>query len=163
MPLSRSYDLTVVIVKDWRDPVQVILDNARKEEVVKEFETRVYDLTQTTVDELTSQSVTSTTVVEKYRPKLTAVAQDSEIDPEDEDFDPEDEDFDPELNGDGKSGGEEPVQPVGAVTGSAPVPKITSFSNDGVLTIVFSEKMKMPKLGDISRSKVALRLTKAVD
>ena len=134
----------------------MILDNARKEEVVKEFETRVYDLTQTTVDELTSQSVTSTTVVEKYRPKLTAVAQDSEIDPQDEDFDPE-------LNGDGKSGGEEPVQPVGAVTGSAPVPKITSFSNDGVLTIVFSEKMKMPKLGDISRSKVALRLTKAVD
>ena len=37
------------------------------------------------------------------------------------------------------------------------------MTNDGLLTIRFSTPMDVPDLGDLSRSQVALRVTKAVD
>ena len=66
-PLSRTYDLVLIIVKDWKDPVIKILEQARKEEVFYEFENRVYDLTETSVDELTA----SGTSIEFFVPEYT--------------------------------------------------------------------------------------------
>lgn len=65
-PLSRTYDLVLIIVKDWKDPVIKILEQARKEEVFYEFENRVYDLTETSVDELTASGTSSDFFVPEY-------------------------------------------------------------------------------------------------
>lgn len=65
-PLSRTYDLVLIIVKDWKDPVIKILEQARKEEVFYEFENRVYDLTETSVDELTASGTSSEFFVPEY-------------------------------------------------------------------------------------------------
>ena len=48
---------------------------------------------------------------------------------------------------------------------NAPVPsvEVSGMTNDGLLTIRFSTPMDLPDLGDLSRSQVALRVTKAVD
>ena len=51
-PLSRQYDLTIVIVKDWTDPIDTLIEDARKSEVVVEYGEQVYDLTETSVDNL---------------------------------------------------------------------------------------------------------------
>ena len=53
-PLSRSYDLTLVIVKDYTDPIETAIIDARKQEVVETYDNRVYDLTQssTTIESL---------------------------------------------------------------------------------------------------------------
>ena len=43
-----------MIVKDWKDPVLEIIENARKAEVINTFgEDRVFDLSATTIDEVT--------------------------------------------------------------------------------------------------------------
>ena len=55
-PLSRTYDITLVIVKDWTDPLLAVIEQARKEEVFYDYEGRVYDLTETSVEEVTSES-----------------------------------------------------------------------------------------------------------
>ena len=49
-PLSRSYDFTIVIVKDWKDPIEILIENARKQEVFFDYGDLVYDLTDTSVD-----------------------------------------------------------------------------------------------------------------
>lgn len=129
LPLSRSYDLTIALVKDWRDPVELLIEDARKNEVLENYDTLVYDLTQTSVDSLLSLG--SESVVQKYKPKLSSSS-------------------DPLLaQADGVDN--TPIE----VT-------IASFSNDGVATIRFSEPMKVPDIGDLTRSQVALRLTSAV-
>ena len=48
---------------------------------------------------------------------------------------------------------------------NAPVPsvEVSGMTNDGLLTIRFSTPMDVLDLGDLSRSQVALRVTKAVD
>lgn len=51
-PLSRSYDLKIVIVKDWKDPIETLLEDAQKNEVIVEYGEQVYDLTETSVDSL---------------------------------------------------------------------------------------------------------------
>lgn len=56
-PLSRSYDFTLVIVKDWQDPIEVAIRDAKLNEVVVEFDTRVYDLTNRTVDSLINSQI----------------------------------------------------------------------------------------------------------
>ena len=54
-PLSKTYDFTLVMVKDYRDPIVEIIEQARKEEVFYDFgNNRVYDLSQTSIDQVTS-------------------------------------------------------------------------------------------------------------
>lgn len=98
--------------------------------MIENYDSLVYDLTQTSVDSLISGAQVE---VEKYRPKLnleSSLFQDKpEVDP------------------------------------NAPVPsvEVSGMTNDGLLTIRFSTPMDVPDLGDLSRSQVALRVTKAVD
>ena len=43
------------MVKDYRDPIVEIIEQARKEEVFYDFgNNRVYDLSQTSIDQVTS-------------------------------------------------------------------------------------------------------------
>ena len=44
-PQFKNYDLTLVMVKDWKDPILEVIEQARKEEVFYNYESRVYDLT----------------------------------------------------------------------------------------------------------------------
>ena len=98
--------------------------------MIENYDSLVYDLTQTSVDSLISGAQVE---VEKYRPNLnleSSLFQDKpEVDP------------------------------------NAPVPsvEVSGMTNDGLLTIRFSTPMDLPDLGDLSRSQVALRVTKAVD
>lgn len=43
-------------MKDWTDPLLAVIEQARKEEVFYDYEGRVYDLTETSVEEVTSES-----------------------------------------------------------------------------------------------------------
>ena len=38
------------MVKDWQDPILEVIEQARKAEVFYNYESRVYDLTQTSID-----------------------------------------------------------------------------------------------------------------
>lgn len=71
-PLSKSYDFTIVMVKDYKDPIYAALQEARKKEVLYTYAERVYDLTQTSVDEVT-QSASSDIYVPKYTLGLAQV------------------------------------------------------------------------------------------
>lgn len=93
----------------------------------------MYDLTTTSVDTLINSSVDSNIVVNKYRPKLSTAATVVED--------------------------EEPIEALVNPEAPVPIPKITSFTNDGLMTITFSEPMTAINIGDILRQKVALRLT----
>jgi len=72
-PLSRSYDLTLVIVKDWTDPIETAIIDARRQEVVETYDNRVYDLTQssTTIESLIQAGSQDDIYVQTYRPKLS--------------------------------------------------------------------------------------------
>ena len=80
--MTRTYDLRIAIVKDWRDPVKLQIEDAKKTEVIENYDSLVYDLTQTSVDSLISGAQIE---VEKYRPKLSlesSLFQDKpEVDP----------------------------------------------------------------------------------
>ena len=78
-PLSRIYDFTLVIVKDWKDPIEVALQDARLNEVVRDYEARVYDLTKTSVDDLINSSVDAPIIVNKYTPKLSTGAANTTV------------------------------------------------------------------------------------
>ena len=45
LPLTRTYDLRIAIVKDWRDPVKMQIEDAKKTEVIENYDSLVYDLT----------------------------------------------------------------------------------------------------------------------
>ena len=68
LPLSRTYDLTIALVKDWRDPVDILIEDARKTEVLENYDSLVYDLTGTSVDALLTEGF----VAEKYTPLLSS-------------------------------------------------------------------------------------------
>ena len=55
-PLQKVYDFTLVIVKDYSDPIFEIIEQAKKAEVFNNYEGRVYDLTETSVDEVTKST-----------------------------------------------------------------------------------------------------------
>jgi len=59
-------------VKDWRDPIDLLIEDAKKTEVLKNYDSLVYDLTQTSVDSLIAETVDSQIVVQKYQPKLNS-------------------------------------------------------------------------------------------
>ena len=41
------------MVKDYKDPILAVIEEAKKKEVLYNYEGRVYDLTQTSLDEVT--------------------------------------------------------------------------------------------------------------
>ena len=72
-PLSRSYDITLVIVKDWTDPIIAIIATAKKNEVINTYEGRVYDLTSTSIESVTSLVATTEDIlVPEYRLDFTS-------------------------------------------------------------------------------------------
>lgn len=81
-PLSRSYDLTLVIVKDWTDPIETAIIDARRQEVVETYDNRVYDLTQssTTIESLIQAGSQDDIYVQTYRPKLSTSQEGDEQD-----------------------------------------------------------------------------------
>lgn len=135
-PLSRSYDITLVIVKDWTDPIIAIIATAKKNEVINTYEGRVYDLTSTSIESVTSLVATTEDIlVPEYRLDFTS-AELLILEQEKE----QDEKLNPK-----------------------PDPKIQSMSNDGKAGIKFNTPMKVPDLSQLGQSKVALRMTKAIN
>ena len=68
-PLSQNYYFKLVIVKDYEDPIVEIIEEAKKKQVIYEYgEERVYDLTATSTEELTSASAEENLTVLYYSP-----------------------------------------------------------------------------------------------
>ena len=56
-PLSKVYDIILVIVKDRDEPILEIIEKARKAEVINTFgQERVFDLSATSVEQVTEQN-----------------------------------------------------------------------------------------------------------
>ena len=89
--------------------MKLLIEDARKNEVIDNYDTLVYDLTQTSVETLLSDTVDSTTVISKYTPLLSSSNSNQLLEQQDE---------------------SENSIPVTA--------EIASFSNDGIATIRFS-------------------------
>lgn len=136
-PLFRTYDFTLVMVKDYKDPIFAIIEEARKQEVILNYERRVYDLTQTSIDAVTE--VKSSTKDDIIVPQYTLGLESVTID---------------ELRAE--------LDELDEVKNPKPAPVIESFSNDGRCKIRFNTPMKVPDLNKVADSKVALRMTKAV-
>ena len=120
-PLSRSYDFTIIIVKDWTDPIETLLEDAQKSEVIFDYGTEVYDLTESSVDKLIEANPLDNFQVDKYRPILSTTNLSQQQ---------------------GETIKTEQDAP-------APQPTITGMTNDGVVTIRFNQLMKIPNLRDI--------------
>ena len=124
--------MTLVIVKDWEDPIIQIIEDAKKKEVINTYQGRVYDLGDTTIDDITANKVTSKLSAPRYNVEQDYTAQLSKTDEDDE------------------------------IANPTPKPKIGGVSNDGVVGIRFNTPMVVIDLSKIQNSQVALRTTQAV-
>ena len=141
-PLSQNYYFKLVIVKDYEDPIVEIIEEAKKKQVIYEYgEERVYDLTATSTEELTSASAEENLTVLYYSPlrlksesisELTGVVEQTEEELLDE------------------------------IANPTPVPYMDDFSEDGVATLKFNTPVKVPSVTEVLDSRVALRMTKAI-
>ena len=134
-PLSKTYDIEIVLVKDYKDPIHAVIQEAKKKEVLFTYPDRVYDLTQTSVNEVTEASSESSDI---YVPKYTLGLAQVDI----EELKKQ-EDEDEKLN-------------------PKPVPVVESLSSDGRVKLRINTPMKVPDLQELTDGKVALRLTQAV-
>ena len=68
--LKKVYDITLVIVKDWTDPIEPLIEEAKKVKVINEYSGRVYDLTETTIEDIVGEDAnTEDPPIDYYTPK----------------------------------------------------------------------------------------------
>lgn len=61
-----QYDMTLVIVKDWEDPIIQIIQEAKKKEVINTYQGRVYDLGDSTIEDVTQSNVPNKLQAPRY-------------------------------------------------------------------------------------------------
>ena len=127
-----QYDMTLVIVKDWEDPIIQIIQEAKKKEVINTYQGRVYDLGDTTIDDITTSTVPNKLQAPRYNVEQDYAAQLQKTEEDDE------------------------------IANPTPKPKIGGVSNDGIVGIKFNTPMIVPDLSLIQNSQVALRTTQAI-
>lgn len=70
-PLTKTYDITLIIVKDWFDPIEPLIEEAKKVKVINNYAGRVYDVTEISIEDLTGENsaVPSNLTIDYYVPK----------------------------------------------------------------------------------------------